>query len=88
MKELAEKFKGEFNCIWKNTEKYKTFSVSIKKRSLKARLIFASGLAWQAVLKKTTVTLELLTDVNMLLMVEKGIRGVTCYAICQYVKSN
>ena len=57
-----------------------------KKRSSKAPFIFASRLAWQAVLKKTTVKLELLTDVNMLLMVEKGIRGVTCYAICQYVK--
>ena len=38
-------------------------------------LIFLSapGLAWQACLKKTEVKLELLTDVDMLLMVEKGI---------------
>ena len=33
----------------------------------------ASGLAWDATLKKTKVELELIT--NMLLMVEKGIRG-------------
>ena len=32
------------------------------------------GLAWQACLKKTGVKLELVTDPNMLLMVEKGIR--------------
>ena len=35
----------------------------------------APGLAWQASFKKTGVKLELLTDINMLLMVEKGIRG-------------
>ena len=34
----------------------------------------APGLAWQACLKKTEVKLELLTNVDMLLMVEKGIR--------------
>ena len=35
----------------------------------------APGLAWDACLKKTKVNLELLKDVNMLLMFEKGIRG-------------
>ena len=34
----------------------------------------APGLAWQAALKKTNVRLDLLTDVDTLLMVEKGIR--------------
>ena len=34
----------------------------------------AAGLAWQAALKKTNVRLDLLTDVDTLLMVEKGIR--------------
>ena len=32
----------------------------------------APGLAWQAALKKTEVKLELLTDIDMPLMVEKG----------------
>ena len=40
-----------------------------------ARFLSAPGLAWQACLKKTEVKLELLTDVNILLMVEKGIKG-------------
>ena len=35
--------------------------------------VSAPGLAWQACLKKTGVKLELLTDIDMLLMVEKGI---------------
>ena len=38
-----------------------------------AHFLSAPGLAWQADLKKTGVKLELLTDYDMLLMVEKGI---------------
>ena len=37
--------------------------------------------------KKTEVKLELLTNVYMLLMVEKGIRGV-CHAIHRYAKAS
>ena len=33
------------------------------------------GIAWDAALKMTGVELELLTDPNMLLMIEKGVRG-------------
>ena len=36
-----------------------------------AHFFLPPGLAWQACLKKTEVKLELLTDVDMLLMVEK-----------------
>ena len=31
IKELAEEFKGQFECLGENTEKYITFSVPIKK---------------------------------------------------------
>ena len=41
----------------------------------------APGLAWQAALKKTKVKLDYLTDVDMLLMVEKGINGGICHSI-------
>ena len=48
----------------------------------------ASGLQWQACLKKTEVELELLTNNDMLLMVEKGTRGGICQAIHRYAKAN
>ena len=48
----------------------------------------APGLARQAALKKTEAKLELLTDIDMLLMVEKAIRGGTCHAIHRYEKPN
>ena len=53
-----------------------------------ARFLSAPKLAWQACLKKTDVKLELLTEPDMLLMVEKGIRGGICHAIHRYAKAN
>ena len=53
-----------------------------------SRFLTAPGIAWQAALKKTKVKLDLLTDINMLLMVEKGIRGGICHAILRHVKGN
>ena len=40
-----------------------------------APFLSTPGLAWQTCLKKTGVKLELLTDIDMLLMVEERIRG-------------
>ena len=53
-----------------------------------AHFLSAPGLAWQACLNKTDVKLELLTNVDMLLMVEKGIRDGICHAIHKYAKAN
>ena len=50
------------------------------------KLILAPGLAWQAALKKTKIKLNLLTDIGMLLTVEKGIRGRICHSVYQYAK--
>ena len=52
------------------------------------KFLSAPGLAWQAALKKTEVKLELLTDIDMLLLIEKGIRGGICHAIHEYKKAN
>ena len=46
-----------------------------------AHFLSLPGLAWQACLKKTNIKLELLTDYDMLLMVEEGIRGGICHMI-------
>ena len=46
----------------------------------------ALGLAWQACLKNTEVELELLTDNDMFIMVEKGIKGGICQAVYRYLK--
>ena len=45
-------------------------------------------LAWQACLKKTNIELELLTDYDMLLMVEERLRGGICHSIHRYAKVN
>ena len=31
IKELANKLKGQFQCLWENVEKYKTFSIPVEK---------------------------------------------------------
>ena len=53
-----------------------------------AHFLSASGLAWEACLKKTKIRLELLTYIDMLLMVEKGIRGGMCHAVHRYAKAS
>ena len=53
-----------------------------------AYFVSASGLAWQACLKKTKVKLELVTDYDMILMIETGIRGGICQATHRYAKAN
>ena len=73
---LADIFENVRKSCLKNYELDPAHSVSLP------------GLAWQACLKKTNVVLELLTDYDMLLMVEEGIRGGICHAIQRYAKAN
>ena len=54
-----------------------------------AHFLSAPGLISTASLfKKKRVKLELLTDIDMLLIVEKGIRGGICSLIHRYTKAN
>ena len=48
----------------------------------------APGLAWQAYLKKTGIKVELSTDIDMLLIIEEGIRGGRCQAVYKYAKAD
>ena len=60
---LADVFQNPRN---KSTEMYELYS---------AYFLSAPGLPWKAWLKKTEIKLELLTDIDILLMVEKRIQG-------------
>ena len=53
-----------------------------------AHFVSLPGLAWQACLKKTNVELELLTDYDMLLMVEEGIREGIYHAVNIYARAD
>ena len=46
-----------------------------------AKSLSTPGLAWQAAFKKTKSKLDLSTDIVMLLMVGKGLRGGICHSV-------
>ena len=73
---LADVFENFRNACLSNYELDPTHFVSLP------------GPAWQACLEKTNVKLELITDYDMLLMIEDGIRGGICHAIQRYAKAN
>ena len=50
------------------------------------KFLSAPGLTWQTVSKKAEVKLELLTDIDMLVMVQKDIRGGICNIIINMQK--
>ena len=53
-----------------------------------AYYLSAPGLSWHSCLKMTGVKLELLTDTEMLLLFEKGIRRGMCNSIHNYAQAN
>ena len=46
------------------------------------------GLAWQASLKHSGIKLELISDIDMLLMLGEGIRGGICHSVFRHAKAN
>ena len=54
-----------------------------------AKFLSTPGLVWQAAaLRKTKAKLDILTDTDLLLMVEKSITGGICHSIYRYAKAN
>ena len=73
--------------FWLTSENFR--DICIKNYNLDpAHHYTAPGLAWDAALKLTEVKLELLSDPDMLLMVEKGIRGEMSMISNRYGKAN
>ena len=52
------------------------------------KFLSAPGLAWKAALKFTEVKLQLLTNADIVLMVEQETRDGICHAIHRYAKAN
>ena len=52
------------------------------------KFLSAPRLTSKAALKQTKVKLDFLTDIDILLMVQKGIRGGICHSIYRHAKAN
>ena len=95
-KDFDIKSLGEYYVLYLNSDTLLLADVfeNFRKICLKiyhlilAKFLSAPRLARKAALKKTEVKLELLTDINMLLMVEKEIKGGICHANHRYAKAN
>ena len=53
-----------------------------------ACFLTTAELAWKTSLKKIKIKLDYLTDIDMLLMVQKDIKGRICHVIYRYVQAN
>ena len=80
---------GDYHDLYVQSDTLLLADMCIKVYELDpAHFVLLPGLAWQACLKKTNIELELLTDYDMLLMVEEGIRGGICHSVHRYAKAN
>ena len=68
-------------------ENYRDASIKVDKLD-PAYYLSAPGLSWHSCLKKTGVTLDFLTNEDMLLLFEKGIHGGMCNVVLRYAKAN
>ena len=95
-KELGVKNMGEYRDLYLKSDVllladvFEEFrNVCMENYSLDPAWYYTSpGLSWDALLKLSKIILELLSDVDMLLMFEKGIRGRIAMIPNRYGKSN
>ena len=93
---LGCKTLGDYHDIYLRTDVllladvFETFrNTSIEHYSLDpAHYFSAPGMSWDALLKKTKVQLELLTDIDMHLFVERGLRGGISMVSKRFAKAN
>ena len=78
---------GEYHDLYVQSDTFRNTCLKVYELD-PAHFLSLPGLAWQACLIKTNIKLELLTDYDMLLMVEEGIRGGTCHSIHRHAKAN
>ena len=67
-------------------ENFRNMCINIYKLD-PAKFLSAPGLSRQAFLKKAKVKLDFLTDIDMLLRIEKSIRGGICHYIYGYAEA-
>ena len=95
-KEFQLKHIGEYNDLYVQSDALLLADVVENFRNMCMKIyelgpshfLPAPGLAWKACLNKTEVELELITDLDMLLMIEEGIRSGMCHAVHKYAKAN
>ena len=95
-KEFKIKNMGDYHDLYLKTnvlllaDVFEEFrNVSLENYSLDPAWYYTSpGLSWDALLKHSKINLELLNDVDMLLLIEKGIRGGTSMISNRYGKAN
>ena len=95
-KEFDCKTMGDYHDLYLRTDVllladvFETFrATSMKHYQLDPAYYFSlPGMAWDALLKKTKVELELLTDIDMHLFFEKGLRGGVSMVSKRFAKAN
>ena len=88
LKDYTELYvKSDVSLLTDIFENYRDTSIKVDILN-PAYYLSVPGLSWHSCLTKTGVTLELLTDEDMLLLIEKGIRGGMCNVVLRYAKAN
>ena len=96
LREFGLRNLGEYHDLYLKTDMILLSNVFEKFRKVcmenygldPAHFYTAPRLAWQECLKKTGMKLDLITDPDMLLMFERGIRGGITQLVKRYTKAN
>ncbi|XP_066592945.1 uncharacterized protein [Prorops nasuta] len=84
---IVNTLEGSVNLLPVNKEKYTSFSKYLRNLD-PAHYYTLPGFTWDAMLKHTGIRLELFTDVDMLLFIERGIRGGLSQCSHRYERAN